>query len=70
MILTCPEPQTEGFGLPLRAALGGILDDLTRMFAMLESTIDDLVGAYPGSMGLLPGIQLGTKLRKTPDLPS
>ena len=69
MILTLPNPQTEGFGLPLRAA-GGILGDLTRMFATLESTIDDLVGAYPGSMGLLPGVLHGTKLRKTPDLPS
>ena len=44
MILTLPNPQTEGFGLPLRAA-GGILGDLTRMFATLESTIDDLVDA-------------------------
>ena len=60
MILTLPNPQTEGFGLPLRAA-GGILGDLTRIFATLESTIDVLVSTYhPGSMGLLPGTQLGT----------
>ena len=69
MILTLPNPQTEGFGLPLRAA-GGILGDLTRMFATLESTIDDRVDAYSGRTGLLPGVLHGTKFRKTPDLPS
>ena len=69
MILTLPNPQTEGFGLPLRAA-GGILGDLTRIFATLESTIDDRVDAYSGRTGLLPGVLHGTKFRKTPDLPS
>ena len=66
MILTLPDLQTEEFGLPLRAALGGILGDLTRMFATLESTIDDLVDAYPGSMGLLPRIQLAPNFGKPP----
>ena len=69
MILTLPNPQTEGFGLPLRAA-GGILGDLTWIFATLESTIDDRVDAYSGRTGLLPGVLHGTKFRKTPDLPS